>query len=96
MTRTAVGPPAGVVSPIMRMAGAMQLEKLTDTLLQTTASPGNGTGGAATCKGDSGGPVFNSTGDVVALVSGGLKFCNGKAGDFRLDTAEAQNFIPGQ
>lgn len=87
--------PAGVVNPMARMAGMMQLQKLTDTLLQTTASPGNGTGSGATCVGDSGAPVFS--GDVVvAIVSGGLKFCNGKAGDFRLDTAEAQSFIPGQ
>jgi hypothetical protein len=85
--------PAGPINPIIRMAGTMQLEKLTDIDLLTTASPGNGTGGGAVCGGDSGGPVFN--GDyVVAVVSGGLKFCNGKAADFRLDTLEAQNFIP--
>jgi len=85
--------PAGAVDPVARMAGTVQLEKLTDTLLQTTAAPGNGTGGAATCVGDSGAPVFS--GDVVvAIVSGGQKFCNGKAADFRLDTVEAQSFIP--
>jgi hypothetical protein len=86
--------PAGPINPIIRMAGTLQLEKLTDTLLQTTAAPGNGTGGGATCGGDSGGPVFDGNGLVVALVSGGLKFCNGKAADFRLDTVEAQSFIP--
>jgi hypothetical protein len=85
--------PAGAIDPVVRMAGTVQLEKLTDTLLQTTASPGNGTGGAATCGGDSGAPVFNG-GLVVGIVSGGLKFCNGKAADFRLDTVEAQDFIP--
>lgn len=85
--------PAGTVDPVVRMAGTVQLQKLTDNLLQTTASPGNGTGGGATCVGDSGAPVFN--GDlVVAIVSGGQKFCNGKAADFRLDTVEAQSFIP--
>lgn len=84
--------PAGVVAPFMRFAGSMQLEHLTDIDLFTTASAGNGTGGGATCVGDSGGPVFS--GDyVVALVSAGTKYCNGKAADFRLDTAEAQNFI---
>jgi hypothetical protein len=84
--------PAGVVAPFMRFAGSMQLEHLTDIDLFTTASAGNGTGGGATCVGDSGGPVFS--GDyVVALVSAGTKYCNGKAADFRLDTFEAQNFI---
>lgn len=84
--------PAGVVAPFMRFAGSMQLERLTDIDLFTTAASGNGTGGGATCVGDSGGPVFS--GDlVVALVSGGTKYCNGKAADFRLDTVEAQSFI---
>lgn len=84
--------PAGVVEPIMRFAGSMQLEHLTDIDLFTTAAPGNGTGGGATCVGDSGGPVFSGN-YVVALVSAGTKYCNGKAADFRLDTFEAQNFI---
>jgi len=86
--------PAGPVPLFTRMAGTVQLEKLTDIDLLTTAAPGNGTGGGATCLGDSGGAVFNG-GYVVALVSGGLKLCNGKAADFRLDTAEAQDFING-
>jgi Trypsin len=85
--------PRGTIDPIVRASGTMQLEKLTDIDLLTTASPGNGTGGGAICKGDSGGPVFY--GDlVVALVAGGTKYCNGKAADFRLDTVEAQSFIP--
>jgi hypothetical protein len=85
--------PHGVVDNTQRMAGTVQLQKLTDIDLQTTASNGNGTGGGATCLGDSGAPLFNG-GYVVALVSGGQKFCNGKAIDFRLDTVEAQSFIP--
>jgi hypothetical protein len=85
--------PKAFVDNTQRMAGTVQLQKLTDIDLQTTASNGNGTGGGATCFGDSGGPVFNG-GFVVALVSGGnQKFCNGNALDFRLDTAEAQDFI---
>jgi hypothetical protein len=84
--------PQGPVDNTLRMAGSVQLQKLTDIDLQTTASNGNGTGGGATCLGDSGGPLFNG-GYVVALVSAGQKFCNGKAIDFRLDTVEAQSFI---
>lgn len=84
--------PTGFIAPFMRVAGSMQLEHLTDIDLFTTAAPGNGTGGGATCLGDSGGPVFS--GDVVvALVSAGTKYCNGKAADFRLDTVEAHDFI---
>src|SRR3954447_776829 len=84
--------PAGVVAPFMRFAGSMQLEHLTAIDLLTTASPGKGTGGGATCVGDSGAPVFNGN-YVVALISAGTKYCNGKAADFRLDTIEARNFI---
>lgn len=84
--------PAGVVAPFMRFAGSMQLEHLTDIDLFTTAAPGNGTGGGATCVGDSGGPVFSGN-YVVALVSAGTKYCNGKAANFRVDTFAAQSFI---
>jgi hypothetical protein len=85
--------PAGFVPLFTRLDGTVQLQKLTDIDVQTSASPGNGTGGSATCEGDSGGPLF-SGGIVVALVSGGRpKFCNGNAIDFRLDTPEAQGFV---
>jgi hypothetical protein len=84
--------PKAIVDNTLRMAGTVQLQKLTDIDLQTTASNGNGTSGGATCLGDSGGPLFNG-GYVVAIVSGGQKFCNGKALDFRLDTPEALAFI---
>jgi hypothetical protein len=84
--------PAGVAAPFVRLDGTMQLEHLTDIDLFTTAAAGNGTGGGATCVGDSGGPVFSGN-YVVALISAGTKYCNGKAADFRLDTVEAQSFI---
>jgi Trypsin len=75
-----------------RFAGTVQLENLTAIDLLTTAAPGAGTGGSATCYGDSGGPVFKD-GLVVALVSSGTKYCNGKAADFRLDTVESRTFL---
>jgi hypothetical protein len=84
--------PKAIADNTLRMAGSVQLQKLTDIDVQTTASNGNGTGGGATCLGDSGAPLFNG-GYAVAVVSGGQKFCNGKAIDFRLDTPEAQAFI---
>ena len=84
--------PNGLTAVPLRSSGAVQLERLTSDALYTTASNGNGTGGSATCLGDSGGPVFNG-GYVVALVSGGTKYCNGKAADFRVDTTEAQDFV---
>lgn len=78
----------------MRIAGTVGMQSLTDIDLMTTASPGAGTGGAGACYGDSGGPVFN--GDyLVASISAGTKWCNGKSGAFRLDTAAAQSFIFG-
>jgi hypothetical protein len=85
--------PAGAIPLFTRFAGTMQLETLTDIDLLTTASPGNGTGGGATCTGDSGGPVLYD-GYAVAVVSGGTKYCKGKTANFRLDTVEAQSFIP--
>jgi secreted trypsin-like serine protease len=84
--------PNGLTAVPLRSDGTVQMETLQSNALYTTASNGNGTGGSATCLGDSGGPIFNG-GYVVALVSGGTKYCNGKAADFRVDTAEAQNFI---
>jgi hypothetical protein len=85
--------PAGAVPLFTRFDGTMQLERLTDIDLVTTSSPGNGTGGAATCQGDSGAPVFYGN-VAVAIVSGGTKYCQGTAANFRLDTVEAQRFIP--
>jgi hypothetical protein len=87
-------PNAQVAVPA-RNVGTEQLESLTDSDLLTTASSGNGTGGASTCFGDSGGPLLNG-GYLVALTSfANSKYCNGRSGNFRLDTAEAQNFISG-
>jgi hypothetical protein len=86
--------PLGFTAIPMRFAGQVQLENVTAVDLLTTAAPGTGTGGSATCLGDSGGPVF-SGGYLVAATSFGSKYCNGRSGAFRLDTLEAQSFITG-
>lgn len=87
------GPNVQVAVPA-RTAGTVQLHGVTDVDLMTTASPGNGTGGSAACFGDSGGPVFNG-GYLVATTSFGEKWCNGRSGSFRLDTAAARSFVTG-
>ncbi|MEN3342788.1 MAG: hypothetical protein V7644_2192, partial [Actinomycetota bacterium] len=47
----------------------------------------------ATCSGDSGGPLFLD-GRIAAVASYSVgKYCNGTSGAFRLDTAEAQDFL---
>jgi hypothetical protein len=85
-----------------RFVGAAQLENLTNALadgynVMMTDSPGKGTGGGGTCFGDSGGPVFHTDagGQVweVAVISFGTKYCNGKSAGFRLDNAQARQFL---
>jgi hypothetical protein len=80
------------IATFERTVGTVQLQGVTDIDLLTSASPGNGTGGSSACYGDSGGPVFNG-GYLVATTSFGAKWCNGRSGSFRLDTAAAQQFL---
>lgn len=84
--------PLGLTNVPMRMTGEVQLENLDAVDLLMTAAPGGGTGGSAICLGDSGGPVFNG-GYLVAVTSFATKYCNGRAGAFRVDTVAAQDFI---
>jgi hypothetical protein len=78
-----------------RTVGTVQLDGLTADDVLTTGSQGNGTGGAEACYGDSGGPVFSGQ-YLVALSSYGItKYCTGRSGAFRLDTAEARSFLTG-
>ncbi len=59
-----------------------------------TNNPGAGKGPGGTCFGDSGGPVFWGTSNVIgATVSWGITPCVGVDYQFRLDTATAQDFI---
>jgi hypothetical protein len=57
-------------------------------------NPGRGNGSGGTCYGDSGGPVFyGSTNMVTAVVSWGNTPCIGVDYQFRLDTPVAQDFV---
>lgn len=79
-----------------RYQGQVQLMELNSTWnggqsAKFTNSPGTGGG---SCYGDSGGPVFySSTNMVVAVVSWGLTPCIGVDYQFRVDTPVALNFV---
>ena len=61
--------------------------------LQTTANPGRGRGGA--CYGDSGGPVFYSSTDIIVGVTsfGITPFCTGVDFTYRIDQAAVLEWI---
>lgn len=60
-----------------------------------TNNPGKGNGSGGVCFGDSGGPVFNSADEIVAITAWGITPCIGVDYQFRIDTALAQDFIDG-
>lgn len=63
------------------------LTKLTDTQLFTRARDGS------LCKGDSGGPVFSSSGVVVALGNYANAHCQGANSGPRLDIGAVRRFL---
>ena len=65
------------------------------TAASFTNNPGLGNGAGGTCFGDSGGPIFHGTSNVIgAITSFGLNFnCAGIGGGYRIDTDEDQEFI---
>ena len=57
-------------------------------------NPGGGNGAGGSCYGDSGGPLFYGTSNIVgAVVSWGITPCIGVDYQFRLDTPVAQDFV---
>jgi hypothetical protein len=60
-----------------------------------TSNPGKGNGSGGTCFGDSGGPVFHGTSNViVAVTSFGIDSnCAAAGGAYRVDTADDQAFV---
>jgi hypothetical protein len=60
-----------------------------------TNNPGTGNGSGGSCFGDSGGPVFDAAGQVVAVVAWGITPCIGVDYQFRVDTPLARDFIDG-
>ena len=89
-----------VEAKVERYQGTSQLVNLRSYLtdgynLQTTNDPGKGTGSGGTCSGDSGGPIFYGTSNVVVAVNSfGLNAnCVGADFSFRTDRADSQRFI---
>jgi hypothetical protein len=80
-----------------RYAGTVSLVELNSTWTgaRTTAKYTNSPGtGGGTCYGDSGGPIFySSTNIVVSVVSWGQTPCIGVDFNFRTDTEVAQDFV---
>lgn len=57
-------------------------------------NPGEGSGTGGTCNGDSGGPIFHGSSNVIgAITSWGQTPCIGVDFNFRIDTELAQDFI---
>lgn len=102
---TVVGYGLQSVKPVLsaertRMVAEVQLVNLRSALtdgfnIQTTESPGKGNGSGGTCFGDSGGPLFAGSSNMIAgITSFGLnQNCKGAGFYFRTDIADAQNFI---
>ncbi len=77
-----------------RMADSQQqsVERMTASLCNAITERGNGSGGS--CFGDSGGPVFRKgTNTIGAIVSWGITPCIGVDYQFRMDTANALDFV---
>lgn len=82
-----------------RLKAWVQLVNLRSSLtdgfnLQTTNSPGKGTGTGGTCFGDSGGAIFSEAGQIVAVNSFVLNNnCAGSSFGYRVDTADVQEWV---
>lgn len=82
-----------------RLKAWVQLVNLRSALtdgynLQTTNAPGGGTGGGGTCFGDSGGAIFTSTGQIVAVNSFVMnENCAGSSFGYRVDTPDVRAWI---
>jgi secreted trypsin-like serine protease len=101
---TVVGYGLQAVKPVelglrLRMTASVQLVNLRSTLtdgynIQTSNNPGNGTGPGGTCFGDSGGPIFHSGNQIVAVNSFVLNAnCAGASFGYRVDRAEVQQWV---
>jgi hypothetical protein len=67
---------------------------MTRAWLNLSMNPSTGSGG--TCYGDSGGPHFLGSSDVVVAVTvTGDRYCRATDVDYRVDTAESRAFLAG-
>ena len=77
-----------------RMVATGTLNSTNPSWLRISMNPSTGNGG--TCYGDSGGPNFLGTTDVIAATTiTGDSVCRSTNVDYRLDTASARNFLAG-
>ena len=78
----------------VRMVATGTLNATNKTWLRISMNPARGDGG--TCYGDSGGPNFFGTTDIVAAITiTGDAVCRSTNVVYRLDTASARNFLAG-
>lgn len=84
-----------------RLKAWVQLVNLRSALtdgynIQTTNSPGRGTGPGGTCFGDSGGAIFSEAGQIVAVNSFVLNAnCAGSSFGYRVDSLAVQEWLSG-
>jgi secreted trypsin-like serine protease len=77
-----------------RWVASSFFNSLSPSWLRLTQNSSVGAGG--TCAGDSGGPNFLGTSNVIAAITiGGDNTCVSTNVDYRMDTAEAQGFLRG-
>lgn len=78
----------------VRMVATGTLNTINSAWLRISMNPAHGDGG--TCYGDSGGPNFLGTTDIVAATTiTGDAACRSTNVDYRLDTASARTFLAG-
>ncbi|RNM16931.1 trypsin-like serine protease [Nocardioides pocheonensis] len=78
----------------VRMVATGTLNSINPAWLRISMNPSTGNGG--TCYGDSGGPNFLGSSDVVAATTiTGDAICRSTNVDYRLDTASARDFLAG-
>ena len=79
-------------APLVREQATASLTTTTGTWLKMTQNEAQGWGG--TCKGDSGGPNFLATSNVLAATTvTGDTYCKATNVAYRLDTASARRFL---
>ena len=74
-----------------REYAAQSVNSVNKSWITFSMNPSTGSGG--TCYGDSGGPHFTATGTVVAVTVTGDRYCRSTDKTYRLDTADAQDFL---
>ncbi len=76
----------------LRMVSTSSFSAINPTVLRMSQNPATGDGGA--CFGDSGGPNFLSTTNVIAAITvSGDSVCRATNVTYRLDTESARNFL---